>query len=199
MPNYIDPSKYTVVGLSGIANSGKDYLAKKVLVSDLGFIPLSIAQWFKCEGVQFEDLPFEQTFGDESKDDDVRSFYQNRGTELGREKHGRDVWINIVEMYMYFFRERGFNKFVISDIRYPNESDWIKEFDGKVYRITGRGGAESEKTQNHKSETAMGGYDKFDGYIDNSEEHQERAPKILKTMVCNDFHNLHEGQDTEGF
>jgi hypothetical protein len=187
MPNYIDKEPYTVVALAGKANSGKDYLADEVLIQEFGFLPLSLAMWFKSEGVEFEDLPFEETFGEQPKSDETRDFYQKRGTEQGRQKHGKDVWINMVEMKMYYFKQHGFNKFVITDARYPNEFDWVHNFCGKVYRIHGRGGAENKQAKNHDSETKMDNYSNYDGYIDNSKNVQERSPKVLKTMVKADL------------
>lgn len=187
MPKYIDPDPYTVVALAGKANSGKDYLADEVLVQTYGFLPLSIAMWFKCEGVEFEGLPFEETFGEQPKSEEVREFYQTRGTEEGRDKHGDDVWIDIVEMKMYYFKQHGFDRFVITDGRYPNEFDWVKSFGGKVYKVHGRGGAENQKAREHDSETKMDTYDKYDGYIDNSEEVQHRSPEVLNSMVDGDL------------
>lgn len=194
MTKYIDTEPYTVIGLSGKAHSGKDYLAQSI-IDTLDFLALSIAHWFKCEGVEFEGIPFNETFGPEEKGEETRKFYQKRGTEKGREKHGKDVWINILEMYMHYFGERGFKKFVISDIRYPNEADWIHEFDGLVYRIQGRGGAETEETQNHKSETAMSNYQEFDGYVDNSEENEDNAVDDLFRKIYTEKPKLFHGKN----
>lgn len=176
------------IGVSGIAKSGKNYLSKQIIQEfNYSIIPLSNAKWFKCEAVELEDLPYEEVFGEKEKSEESRSFLQERG-QSGREQYGHDVWINIVELNMRYFYNFGFNNFILTDIRFPNECERVHDFGGSVYRITRQNaGAETEKTRNHETETKLYDYDNFDEYINNSIDQQEQAIDEIINFVKRDY------------
>lgn len=167
--NYIGPDVVNVIGLSGKAGSGKDFLATRAVVP-YGFVPLALANQFKVSAVIKRGLPFDQVFGPTPKSPDTRDILQKMGTEFGRDNFGEDVWCRALELWMLYMVEHGVDRFVITDVRFINEVEWIYGLGGEVFRITGRGGAETEETQQHISETELDGYDDWSAVIDNSPE-----------------------------
>lgn len=90
---------------------------------------------------------------------DIRGLLQRFGTEVGREMFDENFWVD----YALNSIEDG-SKVVISDVRYPNEADAIRELGGKVYRVERDGVFPANE---HASEHALDTY-KFDGKIQNN-------------------------------
>jgi hypothetical protein len=176
--------------LAGRANSGKDYLAEHLLVEEFNFVPVSLATWFKVEGVLFEDLPREEVFGPEPYSEETRRWMQLRGTENGRQKHGQYVWCRALGCKIQQMADTGVDRFVVTDVRFPNEIDWIRGLGGKVFNIIGRGGAQSEDAQEHKSERALDGYEDYDAIIDNSPEREDQVFEDLRRYVQVVLHDV---------
>ena len=159
-------------GLSGVAGSGKDYIAKASFIPE-GFVPLGLANSMKVEGVAMAGLPVEEVFGS-TKSDTTRHWLQQRGTELGRDKYGDDIWCQHLELWMMYFLTHGVHKFVITDVRFPNEVDWVRACGGKVIRLTGRGGLVKSAAQ-HRSETSVSDDGDWDLVIPNNPEYGQQA------------------------
>jgi len=140
-----------VVGITGFKRSGKDtvgeYLCNGHNYTRLGFAD-SLKQACKCI-FSFTD---DQLYGDTEKErtDDYwghspREILQKVGTELFREKLseiccnvGNDIWIKSIERQMFALYTADpikNNKFVITDVRFPNECDFIKSMNGKMARV----------------------------------------------------------------
>lgn len=83
---------------------------------------------------------------------EMRRFLQRFGTDGMRAEFGEDVWINHA-FSLIGNRER----VIISDVRFPNEADAIRERDGEVYRIVRP--SQEGKTHAHASEHALDGYE----------------------------------------
>lgn len=188
---YIKKGSIQVVGLSGKARCGKDYLSNKV-VEPLGFLPLALANHFKvsagAKGI--EGLPADmvdvQQLWEKNKDELHRNALQQEGTERGRNIFGPMIWCRHLELWMYYFATKGFTKFVVTDVRFPNEIEWIKSLGGKVYRITGRGGLVGGLLA-HESELALDAYDGYDGIVDNSPENKKWVIEELESLLIRDF------------
>lgn len=57
------------------------------------------------------------------------------GTEEGRDVYGENIWIKITETWIETVNLRGITRFIIPDVRFQNEVDWIKSLGGKVIKI----------------------------------------------------------------
>jgi hypothetical protein len=90
---------------------------------------------------------------------DIRGLLQRFGTEIGREMFSEDFWVDYA---LNSIPDGG--KAVISDVRYPNEADAIRQLGGKVYRVERDGVFAANE---HASEHALDAY-KFDGKIQNN-------------------------------
>jgi hypothetical protein len=166
-----------IVGISGKVGAGKNWIATKALVP-LGYVPLALANHFKVDAVVKGGAPILEVFGS-YKSPETRHLLQQMGTELGRNVYGEDVWVRTLGAWVFTFAQNEIQKFVITDIRFPNEVKWVQDLGGKVLRITGRGGAGGPAAF-HISETALDGFDGFDGTIDNNED---RDPMDVKMDV----------------
>lgn len=184
----------SLIALSGKAGSGKDTLGREVL-RPLGFSQFALSWHMKNEAVggilqQAETcdscdrltggrnncsqcvpralLKPEYNEVHVKKPPFIRDWLQQRGTENGWQKFGKDYWLRITDAWMRTLSENcGLSRFYITDVRFPHEVEWVQKQDGIVIRITGRGGLEGE-TANHLSETALDDYRRFDAYLDNS-------------------------------
>jgi hypothetical protein len=175
-----------IIGISGKAGSGKDYLTQKFFRPD-GFFQFSLAWHFKVWLVAKGEATYEEVFI--TKPPHVRKMLQLEGTEFGRLKYGEDVWCQSVLTWFRVFNESwGVDKFVIPDVRFPNEVEFIKKNGGKVYRIIAptrvANSSLNEEARKHISETALDEYplDQFDGLIFNDPEYSETVGSQISLL-----------------
>lgn len=131
------PAKhYTLVGIHGLARSGKDEVGR-ILLSNMG------EDW---DGGAFANVPKRMLnlmgidTSDEAKDKDdpyygisVRKMMQTLGTDWGRSLD-EDIWIKA------FTKLYPKGKYVITDVRMENEAKFIRDNGGIVIHVKGRGG-----------------------------------------------------------
>ena len=159
--------KTIIVGIAGKAGSGKDTLS-----SLLGHIA---ADTHDFERIGFADAVKEECayyvsemigvsrskaldlLYDRNEKEKWRWFLQGYATEFRREMHGDNYWVKQVEMQInrlkaeYIGKGRGI-LIVIPDLRFPNESEWIKSVGG--YRVQVVRNA-VERTDSHSSEIPL--------------------------------------------
>jgi len=163
-----------VIGLSGFAGSGKDYIYLNYLKPQ-GFFQLSLAWHFKADLIGKGALTFDEAFI--TKPPKVRTMLQYVGTELGRVVYGDKVWCNILKAWMDIYEYHwGVNKFCIPDVRFWSELGFIQgDLYGKALRIKAphRSGCStlSGEQRAHPSEAEMLEMrdGDFDGLIFNDE------------------------------
>lgn len=128
-----------VIGISGPKGSGKSEVAK-YLVSECGFERTAFADPIKQMLMTGFGLTREQLYGSEKEipTDKLcgrtpRHAMNTMGTEWGREMIHKDLWLN---RWAEGLRDRGEGRFVIEDVRFPNEMDAVKRFElGAIVRI----------------------------------------------------------------
>ena len=103
-----------------------------------------------------------------------RLLLQFLGTEAGREIIHPNIWCNA--LFSNYTKE---TNWIITDIRFPNEANAIKERGGILIRLT-RTTPVAEEVAKHESETALDNYDKFDYIIDNRGTEEELYAQIDK-------------------
>ncbi|MFJ2814388.1 hypothetical protein [Streptomyces sp. NPDC087294] len=110
---------------------------------------------------------------------EVRQYLQRLGTEGGRAVLGENVWVDAL------FRDyETWGPTVITDLRFPNEADAIRERGGLVIAIQ-RPGQELIPDAEHVSETALRGY-LFDDVILNDgpvAQLRDRVMQLLPLLV----------------
>lgn len=185
-----------IVGLSGYARSGKDEAAK-VLVEEYGFTRIAFADklrdfllavdpivgidFFDHETYRLSDII--KDFGwdgyKETVDaDEIRGLLQRLGTEAGRNVLWDSIWIDAA-----FHGLDPAGNYVVTDCRFPNEAEAVRERGGSVVRIDRRGVGPAN---GHASETSLDDYE-FDYRIDNSGTLEEYHTAIKKFYVEGPF------------
>lgn len=155
--------KKIVIGFSGWARSGKDTAADAL--TEIGFYKASFAGALKkAAGIIF-GLSNDQLHGDAKEVVDPywemspREILQRFGTECLRERFSEDVWVKA--LFRSIERNGGWSRWVISDVRFPNEARAIQEAGGYVIRVNRPG---NEPPNGHVSERALDEW-KFDATI----------------------------------
>lgn len=127
-----------------------------------------------------------------------REFLQKLGTEAMRDGLHKDVWVNALfadykyyEKYNHAFSKDGVNygnrtlhypDWLITDMRFPNEMDAVKERDGITIRVS-RTGIHTPKLEDlHPSETTLDDCE-FDYHIDNSGTIEDLIEKVREILV----------------
>lgn len=165
----------TIIGISGKAGSGKDYISQTYLKPN-GFYQWSFVWHLKAWIIGKGEATYEQAF--HTKPPEIRKLLQQEGTENGRMLYGEDIWPNTMLAWFQIINEHwGINRFVIPDVRFPNEVKAVQNMGGKVFRIFApnrvAGSNLTDEARTHISETALDDFKKFDGWIlnDYSDEH----------------------------
>jgi hypothetical protein len=142
-----------IIGLSGFARSGKDEAAK-VLVQEFGFTRVAFAD--KLREMLYAlnpSLGWEWDYGGESDrpittylqpvidrygwdgyketryGDEIRRLLQRLGTEAGRQTLWDTIWIDAA------LNTVNADKIVVTDARFYNEFDAVRERGGEIWRI----------------------------------------------------------------
>jgi len=115
--------------------------------------------------------------------DEPREILQKVGE--GMRKIYPDIWVDTV-FYTTIpdHQKDGYDFFVISDVRYPNEGDKVHKEDGTLIKVLRAAGG-VEVGADHSSETAMKDYTNFDFIIDNNgsfEEYFETLDKLMEQI-----------------
>ena len=127
---------YELFGFGGKQGVGKNYIAEKIFIPKLqrkNTLVMAFGDHFKVDTCTKYNRPYESVFI--NKDFETRKILQITGTEEGRNKYGQDIWINTVDTWMRVYSERGIERFVITDIRFPNELEFIKSKGGTTIKI----------------------------------------------------------------
>jgi hypothetical protein len=166
------------VGLSGYARSGKDAAAEVLVCGGwrrdafadrlktflLAVNPL-IPAHYDTPPYRLSNLVHAHGW-DRAKElfPEVRVLLQRTGTEAGRKVLGEDIWVDAL---FKDFRPKE-EALVITDVRFPNEAQRIKDAGGVMIRIRrpGVGPAKAPSGLVHRSETALDDWP-FDATIHN--------------------------------
>lgn len=140
-----------LIGVVGFLGSGKGTVAD-ILVEEYGYQKFAFADVLKdtvsvmfdwprplLEGDTDESRKFRETidnfwneklFNTLGKSVTPRYILQLMGTEAGRDVFGKDIWVSTLEK-----RISGIKNVVISDVRFPNEIEFIRKMHGMVTRV----------------------------------------------------------------
>ena len=163
---------YKLVGLTGKAGSGKDTAAQGLTdhhmmkfaegvyngVWELNpWVPYGEnPKTYTCKVERLQGIVTQIGWDKAKENQEVRRFLQAYGTEAGRDIHGPDCWVNAWKRRLAEQDKTwGARNVVVTDVRFPNEADAIKELGGVVIEIMGpprRGGVDST----HASEAGIG-------------------------------------------
>lgn len=164
-----------IIALSGYARSGKDETAK-VLVEEFGFIQVAFADKLREMLYQLNPLVSDQNgwvtvqdvideygwqgYKETMYGREIRRLLQRLGTEAGRQTLWDSIWIDAALTGL-----PDDAKVVVSDARFFNEFDAVRDRGGYIWRIDREGVGPAN---DHISETEAVGYDKFSLYLKNN-------------------------------
>ncbi|MFG3223290.1 hypothetical protein ACGF07_00725 [Kitasatospora sp. NPDC048194] len=155
-----------LIGLSGLAQSGKDsaadFLAEQgwkrrafadplraMLYSLDPLVPSPNGDWPMRLRAAIDGLGWDKA---KIQIPEIRALLQRLGTDAGRATLGETVWID------QMFRQRtSWGPTVITDCRFPNEADAVKKHGGLVVQII-RPSQKLIQDSGHVSEQALAGY-----------------------------------------
>lgn len=147
-----------IIGLSGYARSGKDEVAK-ILVEEYGYKRIAFADNIRkllyatnpqVGGNRLQFLVEDYGWDVAKSQPEVRHLLQSLGV-AARNLFGEDFWVAQALSQVHLE-----NNWVITDVRFTNEADRIKQYDNsQVWRIKRTG---VEAVNGHVSEHDMDGY-----------------------------------------
>ncbi len=147
-----------VIGLAGRAGSGKNYIADTYF-APLGYRSVALADHMKMHLVGTGQLTYREAFHE--KTERSRTMLQTDGMAL-RAKYGIAAWASILWTWCERWAETwGETKFVVTDIRFPDEIDYLHAREALVYgidapeRVAAYAQRMSPDQQTHVSETSL--------------------------------------------
>jgi dephospho-CoA kinase len=186
-----------IYGFIGNMGCGKNYIAEKIFLPKLKSKPtlvMAFADHFKITAICFQNLTYDKVFGE--KDNHTRKILQELGTELGRDKYGDDIWLKVMTNWMRVYNERGIERFIITDVRFENEVNFIKDLNGKIIKIDApnrnmdRLMKESKgdiikinELAKHRSEIYIKEFKDYDYIVDNSKENIKNVDNEIYKII----------------
>lgn len=132
-----------LIGLSGLAGAGKDTVRN--ILQDMGYTGFAFADPIRG---MLRELVTSSGIDDKFMDDralkesiipelgvSYRHMAQTLGTEWGRSL-APDFWLRIADAYMGEQIDLGGTHFCVSDVRFANEAQWVRDYGGVVWHIT---------------------------------------------------------------
>lgn len=119
----------------------------------------------------------------------VREFLQKLGTDAMRDGLHENVWVNkLMKEYEYYnnmiddIDGKSFPRWIITDTRFPNEYDALKQKEALFIKIERPG----LKLNNHPSETALDNHE-FDYIVDNSGDFYDLKEALKRILILEDY------------
>ena len=178
---------YDLIGLTGYAGSGKDTFAK-ILVEKYGYTRIAFADPIRellyamnpiISGIPYGgnrtlvDLVNSIGWDEAKKEPEVRRLLQDLGVGA-REVIDSEIWVSTA------FRKTGEpgKRYVITDVRFTNEADLVKQLSGQVWRVKR---IDVDAVNNHVSESEMDGYKVDQIFLNNGTIDELEA--LIKTRM----------------
>jgi hypothetical protein len=185
-----------LIGLSGGAGVGKTHLINHYL-RKWGYYDAPLADELKVRAVAQGVASYEDAFF--HKPPSVRKWLQEEGTERGRDVYGENIWCNtLLTRLRRAAATWGLQRFVVSDVRFPNEVNFVLDNGGIVLRIEAPQryalNGMSEEARQHRSERALDDFpvQRYTGLLFNDPEYADSVEWQLRTHLEN------QGYPTEG-
>jgi phosphomevalonate kinase len=126
-----------IIGISGKLGCGKDYISTNVVVPILEkhhqrYLGLNLADQIKINVMTKNHIEYKDVY--EKKTESSRQLLQTEGTEIGR-AFDKNIWINYLDNWMKVFSARGISTFIVTDVRFQNEVEYVKNAGGILVRI----------------------------------------------------------------
>jgi len=126
-----------LIGICGKLGVGKDYITTNYIIPLLEqkreqFLQLAFADQIKVNVMSKMNVPYREVY--ETKTKETRILLQEEGTRI-RNEVSPTIWIDYLHNWIEVFRNRGIAHFIISDVRFKNELEYIKSNGGILIKI----------------------------------------------------------------
>jgi phosphomevalonate kinase len=179
-----------IIGLSGKKMSGKDtiYRVARDIFTDIDSKTrvgrVAFADPLKAEVSEITGFRTDYIEDNKAR---FRALLQVWGTEFRREFHGYDYWINKMGDILTS-SDPHYDLMFITDVRFKNEAEYIKEMGGQVIQVIRRTPDIYQTLQDmppldsHATENDMEDYPDFD-YTINNDKSPDDLVKAVKEML----------------
>jgi dephospho-CoA kinase len=200
-----------VIGVTGKLGSGKDYITNHVIIPVIEkikyrYLQFAFADQIKVNVMTKNNISYNDVY--ENKTPESRQLLQNEGTEVGR-MQDRNIWVKYMDNWMNVHENRGVSLYIISDVRFKNEYEFVKNNKsmGIIVKVVAPKRNEDrllkesrgdeyvyQKISSHASECDLDDYnnDKYDMVIENDttdiiiiEELQYKFERLLYDAYLN--------------
>lgn len=148
-----------LIGLCGAAGCGKGSVAGFLAAGESPFVEIAFADPLYAAVSAITGLPVASLRDRETKERPIEGFgksprelLQLLGTEFGRKMIGESIWVDRAMRTVEHYQLSGIGV-VISDVRFDNEAEAIRERGGVVWRVVRNApSCLSEAASQHESE-----------------------------------------------
>lgn len=179
-----------IIGLSGKKLSGKDTIyrvARDIFTEQNAKSRVGRVAFGDALKAEVSEITGFRTDYIEDNKERFRSLLQVWGTEFRREFHGHDYWIQKMGDILTS-SEPHYDMIFITDVRFKNEAEYIKEMGGQVIRVVRRAPESYHTLQDlpsidpHVTENDMDNYIDFD-YTINNDKSPDDLVKAVQEML----------------
>lgn len=184
-----------IIGLSGYAQSGKDTVAE-LLCLNYDYMRMAFADPMRealyrlnpyiKDNITLRESVDEHGWETTKRIGNTRELLQRFGTDVGREMFGERFWVD-----QAFKHVHKHERVVFADVRFPNEAQKIKDYNGQVWRIARK---DTPPINGHASEHALDNWS-FDFHLNNDGTIDDLAEEVF--MKCHDMFKKKEFKPKE--
>lgn len=119
--------------------SGKDYITTNYIIPYIEnilkekILQLCFADQIKINVMAKNNIKYHDLYVE--KNENTRKLLQIEGTENGRNALSKNIWIDYLKNWIEVFQNRGNKNFIITDVRFKNEYEFIKNNGGIIIKI----------------------------------------------------------------
>lgn len=126
-----------IIGVSGKLGSGKNFITTHVIIPVLEklhkrYLEVAFADQIKINVMTKYNIKYDDVY--KNKTAYSRQLLQKEGTDVGRTQD-KNMWVNYISNWINVHYNRGVSNFVINDVRFINEYDFVKDSRGIMIKV----------------------------------------------------------------
>lgn len=127
-----------IIAVSGKMGCGKDYITSQYIIPYLERVlnkrclHVCFADQLKVLAIIRGSVTYDNVFVKKTRES--RKMLQTEGTQNAR-GNDPDIWVKYLDTWIEIYKNRNIDVFVISDLRFQNEFNWVRSCGGLVINI----------------------------------------------------------------